>query len=321
VSELQSWPAFGGGGGGSECTWEIKWSVSAAEDAPPFNRMRVTAKASLLPALGDLPIDMRQRGRYVDAGQDWDAIVRDDSWTVVDVRNKYEVALGSFESAINPKMDTFRDFAAFVETQLVESSGSGAKPGDAKVAMFCTGGIRCELASAYLRTRGFNDVVHLRGGILKYLEQLEPGDAAVTAGDDDDDRSHLAGAASALNRSSPAAQTPPGGARTAGRPSAHTTYQGECYVFDKRVALGPGLSPGSYSQCFGCRHPLSAADRADPRYVEGGSCPHCTPAPEQLEASLERHRQIALSTQRGERHLGNNLKVCGHVIQGKATQP
>ncbi|MDA0269340.1 MAG: hypothetical protein O3A14_20875, partial [Cyanobacteria bacterium] len=99
-----------------------------------------------------------------------------------------------------------------------------------KVAMFCTGGIRCEKATAYLLQQGFESVYHLQGGILKYLEEIPP---------------------------------------------AQSLWQGECFVFDERVAVTHGVQPGSYDMCRACGHPISKADQATAEYVIGVSCPHC----------------------------------------------
>ncbi|AXS41966.1 rhodanese-related sulfurtransferase [Breoghania sp. L-A4] len=139
----------------------------------PFRRMKVRLKKEIV-TLG-VPVDPnRSVGTYV-AAEDWNALISDPDVVVIDTRNDYEVELGTFEGAIDPKTPSFRDFPAFVEA----STALANKP---KVAMFCTGGIRCEKASSYLVERGFGEVYHLRGGILKYLETV-PEDESLWRGE------------------------------------------------------------------------------------------------------------------------------------------
>ncbi len=129
----------------------------------PFKRMKVRLKKEIV-TLG-VPVDPnRHVGTYV-APEDWNALISDPDVVVIDTRNDYEVEVGTFEGAIDPGTPSFRDFPAFVE----RSTALANKP---KVAMFCTGGIRCEKASSYLIEQGFGEVYHLRGGILKYLETV-----------------------------------------------------------------------------------------------------------------------------------------------------
>ncbi|MBT6182162.1 MAG: hypothetical protein HOI00_09465, partial [Halieaceae bacterium] len=130
-----------------------------------------------------------------------------------------------------------------------------------KVAMFCTGGIRCEKSTSLLVSKGFDDVWHLKGGILNYLEKT---------------------------------------------PEASTRWEGECFVFDSRVAVNHQLEKGQYDQCFACRFPLDDVQKKSPRYVPGVSCPRCHDAhsEDQKERFSERQRQMLLARQRGEVHLG-----------------
>ena len=103
-------------------------------------------------------------GAYVEAA-DWNALIADPDTVVIDTRNAYEVSLGTFRNAVNPETETFRDFPDWVEQHRAELQGK-------TIAMFCTGGIRCEKATAYVKSLGFDDVFHLKGGILKYLEEV-----------------------------------------------------------------------------------------------------------------------------------------------------
>ena len=108
-------------------------------------------------------------GTYVDA-QSWNDLISDPDVLLVDTRNKYEVQIGTFENAINPEIDSFREFPAYVSEHLDLVNHK-------KVAMFCTGGIRCEKSTAYLKQQGFTEVFHLQGGILKYLEEVSQGES------------------------------------------------------------------------------------------------------------------------------------------------
>ena len=112
-------------------------------------------------------------GTYVDP-EDWNALVDDPDTLVIDTRNHYETAIGSFDGAIDPGTDSFRDFPHWAESEL-RPLVDGTDP--KRIAMFCTGGIRCEKASSYLQQQGFGEVHHLRGGILKYLEQVPEEDS------------------------------------------------------------------------------------------------------------------------------------------------
>jgi UPF0176 protein len=129
----------------------------------PFYRARVKLKREIV-TMGIEDLDPAQGGTYVDA-RDWNALLDDPEVTLVDTRNAYESAIGSFQGAIHPQTESFRDFPAYARQHLDPARHR-------KVAMFCTGGIRCEKSTAYLRQQGFDEVYHLRGGILKYLEEV-----------------------------------------------------------------------------------------------------------------------------------------------------
>ncbi|GAB59215.1 oxygen-dependent tRNA uridine(34) hydroxylase TrhO [Rheinheimera nanhaiensis] len=191
-------------------------------------------------------------GTYV-KGNDWNQLISDPDTIVIDTRNDYEVAIGTFKNAVNPNTTTFREFPQWAAENLDKTKHK-------KVAMFCTGGIRCEKSTAYLKEQGFDEVYHLDGGILKYLEEM---------------------------------------------PAENSLWQGECFVFDQRVAVKHGLAQGSYDQCYACRMPLSAEEMSSAHYVKGLSCPHCfdKTTEEQKAAFAERQRQVELAKQRGEKHI------------------
>lgn len=133
-------------------------------DQQPFYRTKVKLKKEIV-TLGVEGIDPKQVvGTYVEPAE-WNALISDPDVLLVDTRNDYEIGLGTFKGAINPKTDSFREFPAYVQSQLDTQKHK-------KVAMFCTGGIRCEKSTAYLKEQGFEEVYHLHGGILKYLEEV-----------------------------------------------------------------------------------------------------------------------------------------------------
>ncbi|MEQ1718324.1 MAG: rhodanese-related sulfurtransferase [Hyphomicrobium sp.] len=134
--------------------------------AYPFKRLKVRLKREIV-TLGVAGIDpARQAGIYV-APEHWNALIGSDDVVVIDTRNAYEVAIGTFAGAKDPRTGSFREFPAYVEKTLDPARHK-------RIAMFCTGGIRCEKASAYMLSKGFGEVYHLEGGILKYLETVPP---------------------------------------------------------------------------------------------------------------------------------------------------
>ncbi|WP_295806272.1 rhodanese-related sulfurtransferase [uncultured Nitratireductor sp.] len=140
---------------------EVKYSTA---DAMPFHRMKVRLKKEIV-TMGVSGVDpVNQAGTYVEPDE-WNALIADPDTLVVDTRNAYETAIGTFSRAEDPKTETFRDFPTWAERNLNRLKGR-------KVAMFCTGGIRCEKATAYMKLIGVDDVYHLKGGILKYLEEV-----------------------------------------------------------------------------------------------------------------------------------------------------
>lgn len=137
--------------------------------SPPFARLKVRLKREIV-TLGCPDIDPNHRvGTYVDP-LDWNRLITDPEVRVLDTRNAYEYAIGSFAGAADPGTRSFREFPAYVERTLGNDR-------DRPIATFCTGGIRCEKATAYLLARGFTQVYHLKGGILKYLEVIPPEDS------------------------------------------------------------------------------------------------------------------------------------------------
>jgi UPF0176 protein len=155
IDELRRGDLFGG----RLDNLELKFSGAAAM---PFQRLKIRLKKEIV-TLGDASADpTRQVGIYVDPA-DWNDLIAAPDMLVIDTRNAFEVAMGSFEGAVDPGLQSFGQFKEFAALKLDPARHR-------KVAMFCTGGIRCEKASAYLKSRGFAEVFHLRGGILKYLE-------------------------------------------------------------------------------------------------------------------------------------------------------
>ena len=141
--------------------------------AMPFHRMKVRLKREIV-TMGQPDIDpLAGTGHYVAPG-DWNALIDAPDTIVIDTRNDYEVAVGSFAGAIDPGTKTFRDFPAWFRANREALLAHVAAP---KIAMFCTGGIRCEKATAFLKAEGLDEVYHLEGGILKYLETVAPEDS------------------------------------------------------------------------------------------------------------------------------------------------
>lgn len=210
-------------------------------DSPPFARLKVRLKKEIV-TLGLPEIDPSDRvGTYV-SPQEWNALISDPEVTLIDTRNDYEVSIGTFKGAQNPKTGSFRQFPDYVRTHLDPSKHK-------KVAMFCTGGIRCEKATSLMMAQGFQEVYHLQGGILKYLEEVPPEESL---------------------------------------------WQGECFVFDQRVAVEHGLEAGTHEMCRSCGHPIAESDKTSPHYQEGISCPHCFDSltEEKRERQQARQRQI-----------------------------
>jgi UPF0176 protein len=164
---------------------ELKFSTATEM---PFKRMKVRLKKEIV-TLGDPQTDpLRRVGTYVTPAE-WNGLLEEPGIVLLDTRNDFEVEMGTFEGAVDPRIKRFSEFKDFVKNELDPTQHR-------KVAMFCTGGIRCEKASSYMLAQGFEEVFHLKGGILKYLEEV---------------------------------------------PETESRWNGGCFVFDERVALGHGL--------------------------------------------------------------------------------
>ena len=238
---------------------DVKFSTA---DTLPFHRMKVRLKPEIV-TMGQAGINpATDAGTYVDP-LDWNALIDDPDTVVIDARNAYEVAVGSFVGSVDPQTSTFREFPEWFRGNRKALLGVGKRT---RVAMFCTGGIRCEKASAFLKQEGVDEVFHLKGGVLAYLEAV---------------------------------------------PVEESRWQGECFVFDQRVAVGHGLTVGTHVLCFGCRRPVSPEDVASPLYEAGSSCPACHgERDEQQRASYrERHRQEERAANLGRAHVGAVLKT------------
>lgn len=147
---------------------DLEWKESTSK-SPPFGKMKVRLKREIV-TMGQPNVDPTARvGHYINAGE-WNALIERDDVAVIDTRNDYEVAIGTFEGAIDPQTRSFGEFPAWWEENKHRFHNK-------KVAMFCTGGIRCEKSTNYLLGQGVEDVFHLKGGILKYLEEVPAQDS------------------------------------------------------------------------------------------------------------------------------------------------
>ena len=146
----------------------IEWKLSTAAERP-FARMKVRLKKEIV-TMGQPDVDPRASvGHYVDPA-DWNALITSPDVAVIDTRNDYEIAIGTFEGAVDPQIDSFREFPEWWEQ-------NKARFHNKRIAMFCTGGIRCEKSTNYLLGQGVEEVFHLKGGILKYLEEIPAEDS------------------------------------------------------------------------------------------------------------------------------------------------
>lgn len=191
----------------------------------PFEHMKVRLKKEIVrmaePDIMHLTRD--DAGTYVKS-EDWDKLISDPEVTVIDTRNKYEIMLGKFKGAVDPKTEEFRTFPKWVEENLDPEKNK-------KVAMYCTGGIRCEKSTALLKQMGFADVYHLEGGILQYLEDTK-------------------------NKSK--------------------SWEGECFVFDDRIAVDENLKPSKAPLCKKCGQPVTMDDIRWGENHRGITCEDCS---------------------------------------------
>jgi len=200
---------------------KFQYKESVAEKKP-FRRVKVRLKKETISIGEPCPLDMV--GEYVEP-KDWNALISDPDTIVLDTRNVYETHLGTFENAVDPKLRTFKQLPDYVRKNLGDAKNK-------KIATFCTGGIRCEKFTAWMKNEGYENVYHLKGGILKYLEEI---------------------------------------------PQEKSKWNGECYVFDQRYAVGHGLKPSTtVTMCFGCGQTLKPEDREHPLYSSDQlSCQFC----------------------------------------------
>jgi UPF0176 protein len=232
---------------------DLEHKESYADDSP-FERMKVRLKKEIV-TIGRTGVDPNEQvGTYV-SPKDWNELICDPEVRVVDTRNDYEVRIGTFKGAENPHTESFREFPEYVHKHLDPNKHK-------KVALFCTGGIRCEKASSFMLSQGFQEVYHLKGGILKYLEEV---------------------------------------------PESESLWDGECFVFDQRIAVSHGLETGSYDMCPSCGRPISEADKSSLKYQEGVSCAYCfdSLSEEKKTRQQEKKRQLELARKRN----GQDLSV------------
>ena len=222
-------------------------------DTPPFLRLKVRLKKEIV-TLGVPGVDPTARvGTYVKPA-DWNDLISQPDVLLIDTRNTYETKMGTFKGAVDPKTESFQEFPQWIKDR------EGLTP-KTRVAMFCTGGIRCEKASSYMLQEGFEEVYHLEGGILQYLEDVS---------------------------------------------KEESMWEGDCYVFDRRVTVNHDLEPGDYDACRACGLPLDDEDKRSPQYIKGVACTYChdDTSDERKARFAERQRQIDLAASRGEGHLG-----------------
>ena len=190
-------------------------------ETQPFRRMKVRLKKEII-SLGRKDINPRElTGERISPQDLKNLLDNKEDVLVLDTRNEYETRVGKFENAIDLNLDTFRDFPEAVESLPEEYK-------DKQIVMYCTGGIRCEKASAVMMKAGFADVKQLEGGVLDYFKET-------------------------------------GGAY----------WEGDCFVFDERVALDTELNETDYIYCYICREPLSAEEKASPDFKINEHCPYC----------------------------------------------
>ena len=181
---------------------DLEIKISSTQQMP-FQRMKVKIKPEIITFGIEEANPNQQVGTYIKP-QDWNQLISQADVKLIDSRNEYEIKVGTFKGAENPQIDSFREFNDYIEDNLKPEQ-------DQKVALFCTGGIRCEKVTSLMLSKGFKQVYHLQGGILKYLAEIN---------------------------------------------SEESLWQGECFVFDERVAVKHGLENGSYKLCPECGEPI-----------------------------------------------------------------
>ena len=191
-----------------------------------FKKLKIKIKKEIV-TMGVPEINPAENnGTYIDSA-DWNKLIKNQNTIVIDTRNHYEVSIGTFQNSINPNTRNFSEFPKWVDDHL-ETHLENKQ--NTNIAMFCTGGIRCEKATSLLKKKGYKNIYHLQGGILQYLDDI---------------------------------------------PKEKNLFEGECYVFDKRVALDQELEKGSYSICHACGMPVSIQDQERKEYRKGIQCHFC----------------------------------------------
>ena len=191
-----------------------------------FKKLKIKLKKEIVTMGVPKIYPSKDSGSYIDS-RSWNKLIENKNTIIIDTRNHYEVSIGSFKKSINPNTKNFSEFPKWVDENLDRHFENKKIT---NIAMFCTGGIRCEKATSLLKNKGYKNIYHLKGGILKYLEDV---------------------------------------------PKDESLFVGECFVFDKRVALNHKLSKGSYSICHACGMPISTEDQKKIEYREGIQCHFC----------------------------------------------
>ena len=210
-----------------------------------FKKLKIKIKEEIVTMRVPKINPSSETGEYVDS-INWNKLIEDENTLIIDTRNHYEVSIGTFQNSINPNTKNFSEFPKWVDDNLEKSLGNKHPK---NIAMFCTGGIRCEKATSLLKKKGFKNIFHLKGGILKYFEDIS---------------------------------------------KEESKFKGECFVFDKRVALNHELQKGSYDICHACGMPVSLKDKKKEEYVEGIQCHLCidTFSDDDRKRFQERQKQI-----------------------------
>ncbi len=212
-----------------------------------FKKLKIKIKREIV-TMGVPKINpSKDAGTYIDSFT-WNKLIKDKNTIIIDTRNHYEVSIGSFKKSINPNTKNFSEFPDWVDNNLEKHLGN---ENSKNIAMFCTGGIRCEKATTLLKNKGYKNIFHLNGGILKYLEEVS---------------------------------------------KEESLFEGECYVFDKRVSLDHELEKGSYSICHACGMPISLEDKKKVEYKEGIQCHFCINQFTDEDRKRFEERQKQLST-------------------------
>ena len=184
----------------------------------PFHRGKIKIKKEVVP-LGFQVLKSKATKNYIEPNK-WNSLIEEPNVYLIDARKPFEYNVGTFKGSKNPNINNFRDFPRYLKKINKEN----------KIAMFCTGGIRCEKATSLLKKKGYKNIFHLQGGILQYFNDM---------------------------------------------PKEKNLFEGECFVFDKRVALDQELEKGSYSICHACGMPVSIQDQERKEYRKGIQCHFC----------------------------------------------